>query len=577
MSAVYLDELVGIGTETLQEEDSNYHEYLLKKAEEIPLKWKPYEGRFESESVRTFNFERFKPQIRLYVIAWAMDRLWMQGVDAQTIEVGLNSLAEMLEENPWVGINTNMEAVFQKYIEKLFESARQKVVGDEGDSLTIGTARRKAFDTIRFVLFCSSYDKVHKWSMTADILRLLPNKLHKYLNKAEIEAFRVKLFELENAKKTPSIPWATLYDLMTFLKKEPPSYVKTAIIIGVEAGLRISEIRQLYRDCLEPVSEAEKATMQRHLRRYADAAPIELDYSNSAWLKYHVIKGKGSEIVEGAPILVGKAVIEAINDLKAMTAELAERSGSDMLFLNEQSSGEISVRSYASLQGDRNTLVEKGMPYIRFHQLRATFATILHRLGVPIEMIEKYMNHVRSDVTTGYIDADLNENREVYARVLDNSIAGMQNNEAYQSMRDELVSVAEFPGFVSMSDGSRINFFKRLQRRYDVKIKIEDHGNCVLPADKSCPEGYDDVLPCHHNSCKSFHPDQNEKPFFIGALDGVLEKKVVFEAFAKEHGSLSVAPSRFNQSINSLNDIITLIEREGIDAKKKSSNRRGNS
>lgn len=561
MSAVYLDELVDVDIGTLQEEDSNYHEYLLKKGEEIPLKWKPYKGRFESESVRTFNFERFEPQIRLYVIAWVMDRLWMQGVDAQTVGVDINSLAEMLEENPQISIKTNMETMFQKYIEKLFESARQKVVGDEGQGLLIKTVRMKAIAALQFIRFCFSYHKVHKWSMTADISRLLPNKLHKYLSKAEIEAFRVKLFELENAKKTPSIPWVTLYDLMTFLEKEPPSYVKTAIIIGVEAGLRISEIRQLRRDCLEPVSEAEKATMQRHLKRYTDNAPIELDYSNSAWLKYHVVKGKGSEIVEGTPILVGKAVIEAINEVLEMTEELSQRSGSEMLFLNQQNNGEISVRSYTALQSDRNALVEKGMPFIRFHQLRATFATILHHLGVPPEVIEKYMNHVSSDVTSGYIDADLNEKREVYTRVLDNSIAGMQNNEAYQNMRDELVSVAESNEFVGMSDGSRINFFKRLQRRYDVKIKIEDHGNCVLPADKACPEGFDDVLPCHHNGCKSFHPDVEEKPFFVAALDGVMEKKTAFEAFAKEHGSLSVSASRFDQSISSLIDIIELIEK----------------
>jgi len=559
MSAVYLDEL--IDTKTLQEEDSNYHVYLLKKAEEIPLKWKPYEERFESEVVRTFNFERFEPQIRLYVIAWALDRLWMQGADSKTVGTGLNFLAEMLEENPQVGINTNMKSIFREYVEKLFESVRQKVVGDEGQGLLIKTVRIKAIDVLRFINFCSSYHKVHKWTMTADISRLLPNKLHKYLSKAEIEAFKVKLFELENAKKTPLIPWAILYDLMTFLEKEPPSYIKTAIIIGVEAGLRISEIRQLRRDCLEPVSEAEKATMERHLKRYADNAPIKLDYSNSAWLKYYVVKGKGSEIVEGTPILVGRAVIEAINEVLEMTEELSERSGSKMLFLNEQRNGEISVRSYEALQSDRNALVEKGMPYIRFHQLRATFATILHHLGIPIEVIEKYMNHVSSDVTSSYVDADLNENREVYTRVLDNSIAGVQNNEAYQNMRDELVSVAESNEFVGMSDGSRINFFKRLQRRYDVKIKIEDHGNCVLPADKACPEGFDDVLPCHHNGCKSFHPDVEEKPFFVAALDGMMEKKTAFEAFAKEHGSLSVSASRFDQSISSLSDIIKLIEK----------------
>lgn len=562
MNAAFSDELSGINPEEIVAENQSYHKYLLEKAEKIPLRWTPREAIYESESVTTIHFKDFEADFRPYVIAYTLDRLWIGSTSVNTISAELRHLHEFLSLLPLVNHNKNMKSTYIEYTTGLFQEVKNKIVDTKEKNLSVGTARTKAISTLRFIRFLSNYSNAHTWSLRADISKSLPLELYKYLEAREIETFKAELFELENRQTNPAIGWATLYDIMSFLQSRATCYAKTAITIGVEAGLRISEIRELRRDCLEPVSKSEVRTATRHLQKFADSAPINLDYSESYWLKYHVVKGNGLEIAEGAPILVGKAVSDAIKDILEMTQELHERSGSNMLFLNERSGGSIGVRSYTAFLNDRNELVSQGMPYIRYHQLRSTFSSILHRLGVPIEVIKKYMNHVTSEVTAGYIDSDRSEKRRIYNKVVDNEIAGLSDNKSYQDMRAELLSVIESPEFSGMSDGSRIRFFERLQKRYSIKLKIEDHGTCVLPDDKSCPEGFDDVLPCHNNGCQSFRPDTEEKSFFIALLEGKIDQKSAYKDFTKEHGSTCINTPGLDQGIKSLSEIIAIIEEE---------------
>jgi len=554
-------------SELLKSDEKSYAKYLLQRAAQIPDKWIPHEKRHESDNVFSISFKGYAQKIELHIKAFALDLYAFQGRESETVSTVIGTVYRFLSdvsEPSSIDVDTDFQDLITNYLLKLQEHVKNKVKNKTneviGKEITMQTARQDAFSLIRFVIFMKHFSNVHNWASNLDISTILPTKISNYFSKKELQIYKNELVSLLNDNATISIPWSTLYDIMKFVRALPPSHIKTAIIIMTETGLRVSEVRTLTVDCLEPVNESEKISVVKYFERLGKEAPIPLDYSSSYWLKYHVVKGKNGKLIEGTPILVGQTVKKAIDELIKITTELRIESGSNMLFLNRNSKG-IAVRSSAALRLDRDKLVTKGMPFLQFHQLRATFATILYRLGVNIGMIEKYMNHMHSDVTNGYINSQRSESILLSNKVLEQKIGGINENQSFQKFAETYLSLIESAEFAGLSHSSQLRLYERLLKKHDIKLSSGDHGTCVLPADKGCPNGYEGVNPCHTEECKSFKPDTDEssEEFFILSLARAQSKEHELENFAKQHGSLHVNFEPIKRAKRSLNNILTQI------------------
>jgi len=541
------------------EEEKSYSEYLLKKGRELPDAWKPRKQKYPSEQIQTIYFRTYKdaydpenPEAKItiyhlsgikdYVKAYAYKQFYLNKRDYKTVNVKVRSIARFFEN--YVGSRCNPKTNFKNAFINQIDDFKKMIKTNAINGVKDGgkkTLIARAIDVYDFMLFLEQYSKTNTWVNKFDLQTELPEKLVKYFNKEEIEVYRLEIVAANKKNKTPALSWSTTYEVAKFIDDfKGFNYALEAVAISLESGLRISEIRELKRDCLKPVTKEEEKAVARYFARQGKS-PIRLDYSKSRWLVYHVIKGQGGELIEGTPILVGKRVIDAINRVMDATAELAEESKSNMLFLNKPNGRDISVRSYTMLLKDLRELFELGMPLVKFHQCRATFATILYFLDIPIGVIEKYLNHVSSDVTKGYVDAREDESSSALSWILQNKL-DENADERLKALRVELLKLVGSSTFLGLSHNSRLKLFQRLQTSYGVKLKISDHGVCVLPDEEKCPHGFETVLPCHSASCDKFNPDTDDeaKDFFQALLSNNNERINELEELALTHGGVQI-------------------------------------
>lgn len=562
------------------EEEESYLGYLLKKGKDLPDAWRPNEPKFPSEQIQTIYFRGHKetddPEnpknkiityhlsgIKDYVKAYAHKLFYLNKRDHKTVNVKVRSISRFFED--YVGhscnTNTNFKNAFIEQIADFKKMIRKKTVdGVKGGGRKKLIAR--AIDVYDFMLFLEQYSKTNIWVKKFDLHAELPQKLVKYFKKEEIEVYRLQIIAANKRSKPSALSWSNTYEIAKFIDKfEGFNYALEAVAISLESGLRISEIRELKRDCLKPVTKEEEKAVGRYFARQGKS-PIELDYSESKWLAYHVVKGKGGELAEGTPILVGKRVTDAINRTLNATAELAKESKSDMLFLNKPNGMNVGVRSYAALLKDLKELFELGMPLVKFHQCRATFATILYFLDIPIGVIEKYLNHVSSDVTKGYVDAMEDESSSALSWMLQNKL-DENADERLKELRAELLGMVGSTTFLGLSHNSRLKLFQRLQTSYGVKLKMSDHGVCVLPDDEKCPHGFEDVLPCHGAGCDKFHPDTNDEAenFFQALLSNNDERIKELEELAATHDNIQVNFNILHEEKSSLAAILQIVKK----------------
>jgi len=548
-------------------EEKSFSLYLLENAKVIEDIWQPYNRRYESELVRRVVFKDIAPGLKIYIKAYAFEMYSVSGFDSSTVSDNIYSLyrvfAAVQNENS-LDIDSDLEELYVNYINTLALCVKNKVVQNNPnftEVYTPRTVRTYAMTLLKFIIFLSNYSDKHEWASNYNVSAILPEKLAEYFNRKERQALQNDLVALQTDNLTKSIPWVSMYEIMKFVDVQPASYIKTAIVVMAEAGLRISEIRELTIDCLENVTKTEELAIQSHFNKYKNSAPLDLDYSESYWLNYYVIKGKNGVLEKGTPILVGKKVKKAIDELSKITAGLRAESGSNMLFLNKVSGGAIKVRGYSQFLLDRNRLIDAGMPYFKFHELRATFATILYRIGVHPGMIEKYMNHVSSDVTSRYINSQRKEGLLIINKFIDNNTSNINSNESYDRFSEELLSVVENSSFAGLSHGSQIKMFERLKKKHNIKISSCDHGTCVLPIEEACPNGYEEVNPCHASECNSFNPDRDEeaRQFFILSLARTESKEQELKKFAADHGSVHINYDPINKAKRSLIGILKQI------------------
>ncbi len=80
--------------------------------------------------------------------------------------------------------------------------------------------------------------------------------------------------------------------------------------------------------------------------------------------------------------------------------------------------GQRKVRPEASLTDSNTGAGEAGLPEdITDHRLRASFANILNKRGVPLPTIQKLMRHSKVETTMIYIETREDETRQAINRV----------------------------------------------------------------------------------------------------------------------------------------------------------------
>jgi integrase len=62
-------------------------------------------------------------------------------------------------------------------------------------------------------------------------------------------------------------------------------------------------------------------------------------------------------------------------------------------------------------------LARAGLPRLTLYQLRHTGATLLLRLGAPLEQVKEIMGHSRVEMTLGYVDAAEDLQRDALGRL----------------------------------------------------------------------------------------------------------------------------------------------------------------
>lgn len=552
-------------TQEVSEEDPagekrSYREYLEGIARDIPDVWDVTEHNRVKIQDCNIHFEKVPSRHKWCMKAFVHNEIYRRGISGATARSTFIDVVGYLEiaESKHGG---DCLSGWNDFVETLGRRIRQKITKSDHDrKLEVSSARNKAHSVENFLLFVSVFDEAFEWVHTISLDELLPTILKKYFSDAELKRFRSEFRKLRNQNKTKAIPYDELIKIMRFVRSLPPSYIKTAIVLAAHTGLRISEILLLKKNCMQPVSDTEIKAAREYIKALEGASGVIPDWSESAWLMGHqVLKGEGLDFREGAPILVSKHVVEVIEELKELTKELRKESGSDNLFLN-RNGGRIRIRSITSMYSDKKELARKGMPFVGFHQFRATFATILYDLSVPIPLIEKYLNHISSDVTAGYIATHKERRSELMQSIMDDGLIGAEVEGGFFEEFKGICTSSEWPG---MTYGVQLQLFEHLMKKHEIKIEYSDHGHCVLPAEEICPHGFDGVKPCHTSMCEKFKPDPDERPFFVSLLDGREKARKEIAAFAFEHGDASVNWESFDNDSMSIANIINIIDQVG--------------
>ena len=551
------------------DENRDFNEYLLQKGRELPDLWKPREPMHESEVIQTINFTDLPSGMKDYVKAHTYSLFHLQNSGPKTVYSKVMNIKKFFADHtPRATIKTNLKSAYIALLEAGKERIRQAVIGElETDPKHY--ALRQAIFNADFLLFLERYSDTNKWINAFDIKEHLPEKLVKYFDKEELELYRLNIVAAQNRTKTPALSWTATYETAKFIDEyQGFNYTINAIAIALEAGLRISEIRELKRDCLRPVLDEEIEAVKRHFQRQNKIA-FKLDYSKSAWLVYDVVKRKKGTPEEGAPILVGKRVIDAIQRVLDYTEEMARVSGSDMLFLNYTKVNHtgvyekeaIAVRSYSSFKFDLYALWEEGLPIARFHQYRATFATILVHLDVPLNVISKYLNHITTDVVSGYGQYEQNEFNAEISHIL----KAKQAKDASKGMielQNEMKYLVSTDGWDVLTETSRTRLLERLKKHFGVKLKMTDMGACVLGEGESCQHGFELTLPCHQAGCDKFSPDTDEiaLDYFQSLLANNIERQAFLQEELIKHPNIEVNFDIMKIAEASIQGIISTIE-----------------
>jgi len=552
-----------IDEEFLSKEDrelSSYRSFVEKTAKKIPNTW-DIQSLNKHDGVETnlyFDIEDERVQEFFKYYCWKrLKRDHVGVITVRTEQLHIRGfLNQSAQRNPSSNWRDGYHQSWEDFTSELHERIREKMIAgnSEQSKLEIKTAKGYAASVLRFLAEMTSLYRQFSWVFAEDISLLLPGALATYFTPEERLQLRDEFADLQYRQKTTMIPYDELLDIMLAEKRCNASrhiLGRACIVIALHAGLRISEIRRLDADCLTPISKEEinDAIIFRENARI-DIGGVTPDWSNFYWLHYDSAKDKrsGTKWAKGTPIMVSQTVHDAVVEVINATKELRKASNNKRLFLVKGRSG-ITSASVGSLYRYKNNFVKEfELPHFKFHQCRATFATILYDMDVPMEMIQKYLNHISSDMTSGYIAGNLERDIRTMRLVASRKIHGLSSaNNELKAFNEQFLSAVDSEEWEYLSMTSQVSVFRHLQKRNNLSIWYGDHGFCIMKSGKTCPMDLTKISPCYQQQCEHYSPDEEALPMFAQMLN---ERQGIQKDYFKaclEYDEPGVAESKIGQ------------------------------
>ncbi len=562
-------------------ETSSFLQYISSITKDIPNKWDITEYDKRPDNTVTIDFTWASGEIRKACKYWAWTLIFRQDFQAISVRNMVGQVAFFFEfarsRYGLAEVKDNFYYAWMAYTDDLKLRVKNSLVEGSKNSLQPRTASQYAGNALMFMAQLGSIHKGFEWVFRRDYSVLLPHDISSYLTGDERHEFRQKLVRLQFENKTQVIPYDELLVLTRALEGCHDVYLKNAVKVAFHTGLRITEVLVLKKGCLVPVSKEEIEAARAYRKKHKiGLGGVDPDWSEMYWLMGHqVIKDKKSiEWSIGTPILVSKVVYSALKEVGEFTSELREESGLEYLFINKNS-GRIRVRSYAAVLSSKQKFIKDGkLPYFRFHQTRATFATILYDLGISEEMIKKYLNHVNIETTSGYISSNhereyMEMNAVAAGRLLGISV----NDKKVDSFVREVIGVATSSEWEHLDYFDQLAVYASIKRKNNLSVVYYDHGFCMLGLGESCQYGYGDVKPCYLSDCGKFEADKDELPSLTEMLrereKALPELKKLYDSQAKDSPEYKAdLESRMKEFEDNTSSLLGLVERLKLESKR---------
>ncbi len=552
---------------------NSYKNFIKEIAKEIPDQWNIQSLNKHDGIAKNLYFTIEDEQVQEFLKYYCWKRLKRDKAGTTTVQTEQLAIRSFLNQSaqryPLSNWRNGYRQSWDYFTVDLQERIREKMIpgSSSQDKLEVKTAKGYAASILRFLAEMASLHKQFSWAYKEDISELLPDSLATYFTPNERLQLRDDFADLQYRHKTTMIPYDELLDITYATKKCDVSQhiiIRACITIAIHTGLRISEIRRLDADCLVPISkeEIEDAMIFREYAKI-DIGGVAPDWSNFYWLHYDSAKDKrvGTKWSRGTPIMVSQTVHNAIMEVIEATTELREASGSKRLFLVKGTGSGINPPSTGSLYKYKSAFLrEFELPHFKFHQCRATFATILSDMGVPMEMIQKYLNHISSDITSGYISSNLERDARAMRLVEARKFHGIPaTNNELKAFHEQFLSAVDSEEWEYLSMVSQVSVFRYLQERNNLSIWYGDHGFCILKSEKTCPMDLTEHSPCYQQQCEHYSPDKEALPMFADMLN---ERRAIRKDYFKacaEYDDPQVAESKiskFNHEAQGLENLI---------------------
>ncbi len=436
-------------------------------------------------------------------IIWSLRTL----VDFMYTEFGIKAVVDIKERH------------FRDFIRYL--KNRVSMIEEE-DSLGMETAFKLGLEAKRFLSFLEDEEVAYfGFLQKINIPKILPNDKPKFYFSGE--ALAQYAAEAKERKRKP-IPYPDLIMILDSQDQWNDIYTESLITILSHTGLRVKEGLNLEIDAINPVADMEAKAASDKLKIKGGILP---DWSNFYWLdNYKVSKPKQRGWKQGTPILVSQKVKDAIDRLTKHSKKARDAlkgSGNEKkLFahFNEQNKMKPGLLSDATIRYRLSRLSEKfSFPHFTPHQLRHTFAKLLHDSGIPLEYIRKYLNHIHSDMTSGYIERSEKANMEKYEEFSKMTTFAGGGKVRAEELRDRMVEAFSNTDFKAMTAETATQILEMIMDQEDMWISIMDHGICFMPKGTKCPNDYTEINSCLEENCGQFATTEGSIPHLTDLIN----------------------------------------------------------
>lgn len=233
-------------------------------------------------------------------------------------------------------------------------------------------------------------DSAMKYAKSKNLINVNPTIAVKLPKKAKKQSYKTLNIDVQKTLNEEQ--------LKILIKSAKESSIYMQLLFSALMGLRISEVNGLKYSDVDFVTR--KLTVQRQLGKKPNTT--KEDFAPKTFCKQEIpVKTKASNRIVDIPDIVFEAILEQ----KRIYEKNRKRRINDKTnpFLDEgyiccSSYGKPRSRCYATMKY-KELLKQNNLPDIRWHDLRATYATILIKHDFNIKAISKRMGHAKQIIT----------------------------------------------------------------------------------------------------------------------------------------------------------------------------------